>query len=190
MCFLGQEDLLSVKTNSGTVTKNRRACTHVCMCMCTNENKHVILFAWLWTYFSLKRNALPPVNCFSSKLRRVFWGTDGLEWGIEIFSGKKGPDDVINHRNKVQLFCALIQTSELKMPVVDFRFICLWRPCLSFSVIIIHIELNWLNRDWAVVGEYICQHWKHLGSVFTADDRWDMCLTMPEGKGCTLSEWP
>lgn len=34
--------------------------------------------------------------------------------------------------------------------------------------------------------EYICQHWKRLGSVCTADDRPDMCLIFLEGKECTL----
>lgn len=35
--------------------------------------------------------------------------------------------------------------------------------------------------------EYICQHWKRLGSVCTADDWPEMHLVTLEGKGCTLN---
>lgn len=35
--------------------------------------------------------------------------------------------------------------------------------------------------------EYICQCWKRVGGVCTADDRPDMCLIVLEAKGCTLS---
>lgn len=36
--------------------------------------------------------------------------------------------------------------------------------------------------------EYICQHWKCLGSVCTADDRPEMHLVTLEAKGITLIE--
>lgn len=71
--------------------------------------------------------------------------------------------------------------------VVNFRFICFWRLALSLNAIIIRTELNWANSDWAMMEEYICQCWKRVGGVCTADDRPDMCLIVLEAKGCTSS---